>query len=390
VQLVGSLAYVADGLEGLQIIDVSTPSAPALVGACDLPGSARDVDVVGSLAYVATYYHPLRDEGDFGYKYCLQVVDVSLPDAPTLVGSYDDMLGHARAVDVVGSLAYVASSYNGLQILALDTVGFDLNADSDTGFQDDDNVTDETDLVFMVSRSRLTYVRKYRDGVPMAGDFTRGEVYYYDQTPGVYDYAVELMDLAGNVYGMSDELTTTIYEKLGDATFEGLVDGADLALWQQHYDPLGANDNTFAMGDFNSDGRIDGADLALWQANYDPVGLGDGLSSSDVPGTAAIDSAEGREASSSTSAVQDTPLFAPTASAHGIHNTPGHAEQARATTPHPLATMSVTGDLDPLRVREDRKELLVARIVHPTRNNTRSDDGSVFQIAFVSPLDVLY
>jgi hypothetical protein len=58
----------------------------------------------------------------------------------------------------------------------------------------------------------------------------------------------------------------------GDANGDGKVDGGDLAIWQQNYDPLGVAQNTFAMGDWNADGKIDGGDLALWQQNYDPLG----------------------------------------------------------------------------------------------------------------------
>jgi hypothetical protein len=59
----------------------------------------------------------------------------------------------------------------------------------------------------------------------------------------------------------------------GDANGDGKIDGADLALWQQHYDPLGLDNNTFGMGDFNGDGKIDGGDLALWQQHYNPIGI---------------------------------------------------------------------------------------------------------------------
>ena len=60
----------------------------------------------------------------------------------------------------------------------------------------------------------------------------------------------------------------------GDTNGDGKVDGADLAAWQQHYDPLGVNadNNMWAWGNWNFDNRIDGADLALWQQNYDPLG----------------------------------------------------------------------------------------------------------------------
>ncbi|MDP7162491.1 MAG: dockerin type I domain-containing protein, partial [Phycisphaerae bacterium] len=58
----------------------------------------------------------------------------------------------------------------------------------------------------------------------------------------------------------------------GDGNGDGKVDSVDLAIWQQNYDPLGENENTFVMGDWNADGFIDSADLALWQQNYDPIG----------------------------------------------------------------------------------------------------------------------
>jgi len=58
----------------------------------------------------------------------------------------------------------------------------------------------------------------------------------------------------------------------GDANSDWLIDSADLAIWQENYDPLGLNDNTFYMGDWNCDGLIDSADLALWQQHYDPIG----------------------------------------------------------------------------------------------------------------------
>ncbi|MCH8333524.1 hypothetical protein IIC65_06275 [Candidatus Sumerlaeota bacterium] len=55
VAVSGSLAYVTDELSGLQIIDVSDPSAPVLVGSYDTPGIALRVAVSGSLAFVADY-----------------------------------------------------------------------------------------------------------------------------------------------------------------------------------------------------------------------------------------------------------------------------------------------------------------------------------------------
>ena len=49
----------------------------------------------------------------------------------------------------------------------------------------------------------------------------------------------------------------------------------------------GDANNTFAMCDFNEDGKIDGGDLAIWQQNYDPIGPGgmDGTASIPEPAT---------------------------------------------------------------------------------------------------------
>jgi hypothetical protein len=46
--------YVADGPQGLQVIDLSTPSKPTIVGSYKASAPVRDVAVAGSLVLVAT------------------------------------------------------------------------------------------------------------------------------------------------------------------------------------------------------------------------------------------------------------------------------------------------------------------------------------------------
>lgn len=52
--LTGRLAFVADGREGLQVVDLSTPSKPSIVGSFKTPAPARDVAVTDSHVFVAT------------------------------------------------------------------------------------------------------------------------------------------------------------------------------------------------------------------------------------------------------------------------------------------------------------------------------------------------
>ena len=62
--VVGNYAYIADNASGLQIIDISNPSAPTLKGTYDT-SYARDVAIAGNYAYIADY-----DAG-------LKIIDIS-------------------------------------------------------------------------------------------------------------------------------------------------------------------------------------------------------------------------------------------------------------------------------------------------------------------------
>ncbi|MDH6098425.1 hypothetical protein NWP21_06125 [Anabaenopsis sp. FSS-46] len=104
VQVVGNYAYVADGSAGLQIIDISDPANPTRTGVYNTTGDAEGVQVVGNYAYVA--------DGSAG----LQIIDISNPANPTRTGVYDTT-GSAYDVQVVGNYAYVADGSAGLQII---------------------------------------------------------------------------------------------------------------------------------------------------------------------------------------------------------------------------------------------------------------------------------
>jgi hypothetical protein len=97
-------AYVADGLSGLQIFDISEPSSPALVASLDTPGYAEGVFVHGDYAYVA--------DGPGG----LQVIDISAPVAPAYTGGCATQ-GFAYGVAVKGNYAYIGGGAGGLQVI---------------------------------------------------------------------------------------------------------------------------------------------------------------------------------------------------------------------------------------------------------------------------------
>jgi len=109
IKLVGTTAYVADDGGGLQIIDVTNPMAPSLLGAVATPARAMGVDVQGSFAYMADLTAGL------------QIIDVSNPASPTLTGAYNTPGLTFGGVSVDGSVVVVADYDAGLQIIDVST-----------------------------------------------------------------------------------------------------------------------------------------------------------------------------------------------------------------------------------------------------------------------------
>ena len=104
IDVVGTLAFVATR-SSLAVVDISLPGTPVLVGTAPLTGVGTDVVVHGGIAYVAA--------GLGG----LALFDVSVPAAPVLLGSLDTS-GRARGVDVTSdALAVVADSGAGVHVI---------------------------------------------------------------------------------------------------------------------------------------------------------------------------------------------------------------------------------------------------------------------------------
>ncbi len=159
VAVVGSLAYVADFDHGLKILDISTPSAPALLGTYDTPGNALGVAVQGSVAYVA--------DGT-----SLQLINITTPSSPSFLGSIGSA-GFAFGVTVSGSLAYVADQTGGLRIIDVSTPASPTLAGSyDTpGFALEVELSGS--LAFVADTSTLQIINVSTPGTPtLAGSYT--------------------------------------------------------------------------------------------------------------------------------------------------------------------------------------------------------------------------
>ena len=106
VYVSGGCAYVT-GLSTLQIIDINSPQSPYIVKTVDMPEGPKDIYVTFGYAYVADN------------KSGLLVLDIDPPGEASIVKIVDTP-GHAFGVFVTGGYAYVADDNKGLQIIDIE------------------------------------------------------------------------------------------------------------------------------------------------------------------------------------------------------------------------------------------------------------------------------
>jgi len=117
VAISGNYAYVVVYESGFQIIDISDPNKPRAVGGHRATGYAAGVAVSGSYAYLTT---DRRFELTNYVGGGLEVIDISNPANPRLVGSYSSP--GAGAVAVSGSHVYVAEDA-GVRVIDISNPG---------------------------------------------------------------------------------------------------------------------------------------------------------------------------------------------------------------------------------------------------------------------------
>ncbi|MDA9090601.1 hypothetical protein N9J84_00700 [Porticoccaceae bacterium] len=118
----GDYLYLAAGLSGLIIIDVSDPSDPQHIATFD-SGSVVDVVELGdSVAYIGNYFGGIT------------VLDITDPESPTVTDSFTtsvfDMLYHDDRLYVYGSGLSILDVTEPSNILQLDQLGFPSGSES--------------------------------------------------------------------------------------------------------------------------------------------------------------------------------------------------------------------------------------------------------------------
>ena len=162
VKISGHHAFVAAGLGGLSILDISDPANPKRVGGWKTLGWVPDVAVADQYAYIIDVQFGLRildvaepshavPIGEFfqsgaqavfvagsrAYIACfggLVIVDVSNPRLPVLEAEYKGRFPFVEAITVSGDRAYVSAAYEGLKIIDVSTTNLTLVGEYDTDY----------------------------------------------------------------------------------------------------------------------------------------------------------------------------------------------------------------------------------------------------------------
>jgi len=93
------IAYVANGYNGTQIIDISDPKKPK--------DCIDNVQVVGSILYASSIYN------------CLKLIDISDPSNPILLSEYRSKTSHTNYanIKIAKNKVFLIHGYNGLEIV---------------------------------------------------------------------------------------------------------------------------------------------------------------------------------------------------------------------------------------------------------------------------------
>ena len=150
VAVQGNYAFIGEG-RAFVVLDISTPSSPSRVARVSTPGIVAGIALSGQYAYVA--------DGEGG----LQVVDISSPTVPAIRGCYATTnWTWAAGIKILGGRAYVADETAGLEIfdLGIPTVPMLLSSTSFGGNAEDVIVQATTNgvLAYLTTGSTLCVV----------------------------------------------------------------------------------------------------------------------------------------------------------------------------------------------------------------------------------------
>ena len=184
-------------------------------------GEANDrfgnsVSISGTMAIVGAA-HDDNDSSDSGSAYIFERTATGWEFVSKLTAT--DSSGASQyfggSVAISGTTTIVGMSYSSTGSIYHSgtaytfSVPIDLQADSDTGALDTDNITSNRTPTFDIEAT--PYYRIYRDGIQIGGDYETAPTYTSSElADGTYEYMVTAVDAAGNESTANSTLSVTI------------------------------------------------------------------------------------------------------------------------------------------------------------------------------------
>ncbi|MDP8205443.1 MAG: T9SS type A sorting domain-containing protein [Candidatus Electryonea clarkiae] len=104
IEIHDGIAYVASGITGLRVLDLTDPVEPVEIGCLETDGQAIDLEIVGDYVYLA--------DGRAGFK----IIDISSPEEPQLESSFTEIDTRNRKVienvKVSDNIAFLEYTYD--------------------------------------------------------------------------------------------------------------------------------------------------------------------------------------------------------------------------------------------------------------------------------------
>ncbi len=230
LEIRGDIAYVADGAGGLRVVDISNPLLPLLLATLPTSGFAKDVDVEGDLAAVAC--------GSAGFD----VFDVSDVMNISQLG-HGNTTGLAITLDLDGGTLFV-SDWD-------DVEAFDLSVPESPGLAGWEKtpvramgLAAEGGRVYVADWNRF---RIYDFGPTLAPDVyvAMDDMSFLDTTPGVpVDSSFVVANTGGSTLSVTEVRSFNSNFLIHEPTAFAVPAGGEHTVWLT-YTPDGGDDTTF-------------------------------------------------------------------------------------------------------------------------------------------------
>jgi hypothetical protein len=275
--------YLADGVDGVKIINISTLATPILQSTYDSLGMAVELTVLDTTLYLA-------DTG--GGLISVNITNSS--DPQEMDDFRDTVIAESIGVAILGDIAYVADGTNGLLCVNIsDPLHLDLERKIEDGvsYQAVDISNDLLAVIDGGSGVHFYNISNSTDPTPVGADFSPGftgqdlilenSIAFLANT----DNGIEILDVGFDTDedDLSDAMETYVYfteTDNNDTDADGISDGAEV--WTYATDPL-SNDTDLdglgdgdeilvygtnaALNDTEGDGVMDGEEVLLYNSN---------------------------------------------------------------------------------------------------------------------------